>query len=125
MSMTNSLLGRRIFIVEDEFLIAMMLEDMLLELGCVVAATAARPAQAFDLLPNVHIDAAILDVNLDGSDSFGIAAALRERQIPFLFATGYGGSRVPLEFAAYQFIQKPYRMEELAHAIGRLSSRTN
>jgi len=119
--MINSLLGRRILIVEDEFLIAMMLEDMLLELGCVVAATAARPAQAIGLIDEVQIDAAILDVNLDGCDSFGIAAALSQRRVPFLFATGYGGSRVPPEFAAYQFIQKPYRLQELADALSRLS----
>jgi len=119
--MTNSLLGRRILIVEDEFLIVMMLEDMLVELGCVVAATAASPAQAFEFIANVPFDAAILDVNLDGTDSFEIAGALRERRIPFLFATGYGGSRAPPEFAGYQFIQKPYRMEELAETLCRIA----
>jgi len=119
---TKSLLGKRFLIVEDEFLIAMMLEDMLVELGCVVAAVAASPTQALDAIPKIEIDAAVLDVNLDGADSFGIAAALRERRVPFLFATGYGGSRVPPEFATYQFIQKPYRIEELADALSRLSA---
>ena len=67
-----------------------------------------------------EIDAAVLDVNLDGVDSFGVAAALRERKKPFIFATGYDGSRVAPEFANTPVIQKPYRMEELARALGQL-----
>jgi DNA-binding response OmpR family regulator len=117
MSAMTSLAGRRVLIVEDEYMIAIMLEDMLAELGCVVAGVAARPPQAFGLISQIEFDAAILDVNLDGTDSFGIAAALKELKVPFLFATGYGGSRVPPEFTEYRFIQKPYRIEELAAAL--------
>lgn len=115
--MSTSLDGRRILVVEDEFLIATLLEDLLVELGCVVAEVAARPTQALDFIGSTEIDAAVLDVNLDGADSFGIAAELRDRQIPFIFATGYGGSRVTPEFATYPVIQKPYRLEELASAL--------
>ena len=115
-----SIAGWRVLAVEDEFMIAMLLEDMLVELGCVVAGVAATPAQALELIASNAIDAAVLDVNLDGADSLGIAAVLRDRQIPFIFATGYGAARVPPEFASYATIQKPYRLEELAHAIGQL-----
>jgi len=118
--MSTALAGRRILVVEDEFLIATLLEDLLVELGCVVAGVAARPTHALDLIGSTEIDAAVLGVNLDGADSFGIAAELRDRQIPFIFATGYGGSRVTPEFATYPVIQKPYRLEELANALGRL-----
>ena len=118
--MSNPLAGLRVMIVEDEFLIAMLLEDLLGELECVLAGLASKPAQAFALIESVPIDMAVLDVNLEGTDSFGIAAALKDKGIPFIFATGYGGSRVRPEFSAYPVIQKPYRLEELSHALGRL-----
>jgi CheY-like chemotaxis protein len=118
--MSNPLAGLRVMIVEDEFLIAMLLEDLLGELGCVLAGLASKPVQALELIESVPMDMAVLDVNLEGTDSFGIAAALRDKGIPFIFATGYGGSRVRPEFSSYPVIQKPYRLEELSHALGRL-----
>lgn len=118
--MSTRISGWRLLVVEDEYLIAMLLEDMLVELGCVVSGIAANPAQALDLIETTEIDAAVLDVNLDGTDSFGIAAALKERKKPFIFATGYGQSRVTAEFSDTPVIQKPYRIEELAGALGQL-----
>jgi len=115
-----SLAGKRILVVEDEFMIAMLLEDLLTELACVVAGVAAKPAQALELINGTKLDAAILDVNLDGSDSFGVAAALGERRIPFVFATGYGGSRITPEFAHCPVIQKPYRLDDLSGALSQL-----
>jgi CheY-like chemotaxis protein len=123
--MTNGLSGLRVLIVEDEFLIAMLLEDLLVELGCVVSGSASKPAQALELLETVDVDIAVLDVNLEGVDSFGIAAALKAKKIPFMFATGYGGSRVSQEFASYPVIQKPYRLEELAGALDDLWRNAN
>jgi DNA-binding response OmpR family regulator len=118
--MTNELSGLRVMIVEDEFLIAMLLEDLLTELGCAVSGSASKPAQAFKLLESEDVDVAVLDVNLEGSDSFGVAAVLKDKKIPFIFATGYGGSRVPQEFSPYPVIQKPYRLEELSAALDGL-----
>ncbi len=115
--MANSLVGRRILIVEDESMIAMLLEDFLGELGCVVADMAAKPAQALKAIETHEIDAAVLDVNLDGVDSFGIAAALAKKNIPFVFATGYGGSRLTPEFANRPVLQKPYRIDDLERAL--------
>ncbi len=120
MNMTT-LAGKRILVVEDEYMIAMLLEDLLGELGCVVAGVAGRPKEALELIDTTTLDAAVLDVNLDGSDSFGIAAALDERRIPFIFATGYGGSRLTPEFAHYPVIQKPYRLEDLSGALSQLA----
>jgi len=119
--MSTVLSGKRILIVEDEFMIAMLLEDLLAELECVIAGVAARPAEAFKLMNSTKVDAAVLDVNLDGCDSFGIAAALGERQIPFVFATGYGGSRLTPEFTHHPVIQKPYRLHDLSGALQRLT----
>lgn len=112
--------SKRLLIVEDEFLIAVMLEDMLSDLNFGVAGTASNPARALELIASTEIDAAILDVNLDGCDSFGVAAALRERRIPFIFTTGYGASRVLPEYAHHPVVQKPYRLEELSDALRRL-----
>jgi CheY-like chemotaxis protein len=111
---------KRMLIVEDEFLIAVMLEDMLSELNFGVVGIASNPTRALELIASTEFDAAILDVNLDGCDSFDVAAALSERRIPFIFTTGYGSSRVLPEYAHHPVVQKPYRLEELSDALGRL-----
>lgn len=118
--MSTALAGKRILIVEDEFMIAILLEDMLTELHCSIAGISANPAQALELIGSTEIDAAVLDVNLDGDDSFAVAAALVERRIPFIFATGYGASRLPQELAGHPVVQKPYRLEELSRALCKL-----
>lgn len=112
--------GKRILIVEDEFMIAVLLEDMLVDLDCVIAGVAANAAQAFELIGSTEIDAAVLDVNLSGHDSFAIAAALAERRVPFIFATGYGESRLPPELMGSPIVQKPYRSSEIASALSQL-----
>ena len=119
--MSTLLAGKRILVVEDEYLISMLLEDLLTELDCIVAGVAANPADALHLVRTTEPDAAVLDVNLDGDDSFGIAAALDERKIPFIFATGYGGSRLKPEYSGYPVVQKPYRLQELSEALHLLS----
>ncbi|KQW70680.1 hypothetical protein ASE17_17550 [Phenylobacterium sp. Root77] len=85
--------GPRVVLVEDEPLVAMMMEDLLADLGCEVAASfgSLAPAMAWldrqDPLP----DGAVLDVNLGGGETvFPLAEALRARGVPFVFATGYG-----------------------------------
>lgn len=118
--MTDSALaGRGILLVEDEMAVAMLLEDMLEELGCRVAATAARPAQALEAIEAHAFDAAILDVSLDGEDSYGIAAALAARGIPFVFSTGYGALGLRLDFRDRPLLQKPFRRRDLARALAR------
>src|ERR1041384_7652891 len=80
----------RILVVEDEVLLAMNIEDMLLESGYEVAGIASRLTPALALAREGLFDAAMLDVNLAGEPSFPVADLLAERGIPFLFATGYG-----------------------------------
>lgn len=119
--MSNSSNGRRIVIVEDEFLIAMLLEDMLGELGYIVAGTAANKTAAFELIDATEFDAAVLDVNIEGADSYDIARTLRDRKVPFIFATGHGSARLDPEFAGAPVLQKPYVLDDLARAIGALT----
>jgi len=113
----NMLVGARVLVVEDEYMIAMLLESLLEELGCVVADTASNPARALEIIASTAIDAAVLDVALNGADSFGVAEALAARNTPFVFATGYGGSRLPPQFAKRPVLQKPYRIGDLEQAL--------
>ena len=113
----RGLQGLRVLVVEDEILIAMLIEGFLQEFGCVVAATAARPDQALRILEETAVDAAILDVNLDGSDSFGVAAALCARGLPFVFATGYRSTRLDPRFADRPVLAKPFQACDLEAAL--------
>jgi CheY-like chemotaxis protein len=110
-----------ILVVEDEFLIAMLLEDMLCELGFTVAGTATSKAEAFDLISSAKFDAAVLDVSIGDSDSFDIAARLRDRRIPFIFATGHCNASIAPELAGYSVLQKPYFLDELSRAFRSLA----
>lgn len=112
-----SLRGLRVLVVEDEMMIAMLVESLLEELGCIVAATAARPAQALEALARSRPDAAVLDVNLDGSDSFEVAEELCRQGIPFVFATGYRSSRLDPRFASRPVLAKPFQLQDLETAL--------
>lgn len=115
--MTASLSGLRVLVVEDEAMIAMLIEDMLADLGCVMLGPAADPADALALIDEAAIDAAILDVNLGGARTMSIAGTLRARDIPFLFATGYGTSGIDEAFKDQPVLTKPFRDAELRNAL--------
>jgi CheY-like chemotaxis protein len=86
--------GKRVLIVEDEAMIAMMLEDLLLERGAVIAGSAATIANGTALAESEELDCAILDVNVRGEFIAPVAAILKRRRIPVIFATGYGSDAV-------------------------------
>lgn len=109
----------RILVVEDEMTIAFMMEDMLLDLGHAVAAMPMRLDPALEAARSVEIDFAILDVNLDGVKSYPVAEALRQRGIPFAFATGYGAGGVDPSFRECAVLQKPFKLDDLAGLIAR------
>jgi CheY-like chemotaxis protein len=111
--------GLKVLVVEDEGFVALMIEDMLEDLGCEIVASAARLAEARGLAATATIDLAILDVNLAGHPSFPVAEILRERGIPFLFSTGYGQSGLSQEFAERPLIGKPFSLKELRETIAR------
>ena len=93
------LMGRRILLVEDESMVSMLIEDTLVDMGCVVVALASRFDDGLSKAQTLAFDVAILDVNLAGERSFGIADALRMRKLPFVFATGYGTTSIPQPLA--------------------------
>jgi CheY-like chemotaxis protein len=106
--------GPRVLVVEDEAMVAMMLEDMLLDLGCAIVGPAATLQAGLTLARAAAIDAAVLDVNLSGDKAFPIADALAERGVPFVYATGYGRAGLRAEDAARIVVQKPYSLDDLA-----------
>ncbi len=109
----------RVLIVEDEMHLAMMLEDVLGHAGYRVLKAARLPA-ALQLADRERIDAAILDINLAGMPVFPLADALRERGIPFLFASGYGAAGLPADYCGHPILQKPFTIEPLLRLLARL-----
>ncbi|WP_375270515.1 response regulator [Sphingomonas sp.] len=111
----------RVLLVEDEPLIAMMLEDFLDALDRQHAGTADSVAAALPMVEEGALDAAILDVNLRGGEkSFAIAEALAARNIPFVFASGGGGEDIAPEYRDRPMLPKPYTMEGVEQALAKL-----
>ncbi|MEA3051436.1 MAG: hypothetical protein QOG72_339 [Sphingomonadales bacterium] len=111
------LLGRRILVVEDEAVIAMALEDMLQQLGCVVVGPAFGLTSALHLAGAQPLDAAVLDINLGEDRSFAVADLLKGRSVPFLFASGYGHSGLEPRFSDAAVLAKPYSLDALATSL--------
>ena len=105
----------RVILVEDEPLVAMMMEDLLTDLGCEIAASLGSLSTALAWLEksDERIDGAVLDVNLGGGETvFPLAEALRRRGVPFAFATGYGA--LPSDrYPETPLIHKPVNLEQL------------
>ncbi|HET9811303.1 MAG TPA: response regulator [Sphingomicrobium sp.] len=109
--------SRSILIVEDEPLIAMMLEDFLETLGYSVHGSCESVEQAIDAAEKGGFDLAILDVNLGGVTAWPVARKLREKGIPFVIATGGHVEPPPAEFANVPVIQKPYTVDRVTPAL--------
>jgi CheY-like chemotaxis protein len=105
-----------VLVVEDEMLVAMMLEGMLHDLGYRVIK-AARVAKAVGLAGSEAIDFAILDVNLAGETSYQVADVLRLRGIPFVFASGYEPDSLSNDFHDIAVLRKPYMPHEVGLAV--------
>jgi len=116
-------MSRRVLVIEDEVLVGMMVEDMLVEFGCEVTAIATHFDQALEHARDLEIDFAILDVNLDGKQSFPIAEALRARGVPFAFTTGYRGKVLGDGYASVPILQKPFQMEDLERVLDSVLKR--
>jgi DNA-binding response OmpR family regulator len=113
--MTAILAGCRALVVEDESAIAMMIEDMLIEAGCEVEV-ASQLEQAVALAGAGRFDLAVLDINLHGRESFEAADLLTARNVPVIFASGYGQSGRPARYQHLPMLQKPFACEELISA---------
>ena len=113
----RELSNREVLVVEDEMMIAMLREDMLDELGCKLVGQAASVPRALELIGNESIEVAILDLNLDGKDTYAIADALQRKNVPFIFATGYGSAGLRQEYGNRPVLQKPFQQKDLEMAL--------
>ena len=111
--------GAKVLVLEDETLVSMMVEDMLLDLGCEVVGPFAKLDQALAFMDSGdgQIDAALLDVNLGGVRSFPMAEALAGKGVPFVFTTGYDESGLPDIWRGRPTLRKPFMMGEMAEAL--------
>ena len=107
----------RILVVEDEMTIALMVEDMLTEMGHQVVGLAMRLPQAEQLADSLDIDLAILDINLDGRRSFPVADILTRRGVPVIFASGYGSAGLEPPYLDRLVVRKPFESRDLQGAI--------
>ncbi|MDP3853059.1 response regulator [Phenylobacterium sp.] len=108
--MGSALAGLRLLVVEDEAMVALMIETMLSDLGCVVVDVAGTVSRGLALVGDdgLRLDGAILDVNLGGEKVYPIAQALSDRHVPFIFSTGYGIDGITPQFAHVPALAKPY-----------------
>ena len=107
----------RVLVVEDEAMIAMLVEDMVLDFGSEVVGPVANMKDAVNHARSAELDAAILDINVGGSVIFPVADILTERGIPLIFATGYGSQGVPARFHNRPTLPKPFSYQSLAEAL--------
>ena len=115
-------------VVEDEAIVALAVND-LTELGFSVVGPFSRASDARQALQDSKVDAAILDINLDGELVYSLAENLTARKISFVFATGYGAESIEQRFEHVPILQKPIEKEALCRVFGTLeitgSSLTN
>lgn len=112
--------GRKVLVVEDEMIVAWLLQDILSDLGCTVVGPAASVKQALAMMEAEAIDAAVLDVNLNGEMSYPIADVLAAGGVPFVFSTGYAKDRLLDGYRAFPVLQKPFHQSELGDTLGKL-----
>ena len=111
--------GRRILVVEDDYLVAQVVTDILEDAGAEVVGPVGRVDEALALIADrAHqFDSAVIDVNLHGQTSYPIADALMARKVQFVFATGYGNGAVEAAYSSHPRCQKPFSQRALLAAL--------
>jgi len=112
-----ALAGKRVLIVEDELLVALMIEDLLGDYGCSTVGPCGSVEIALRAVRTEALDLAVLDVNLAGERVYPVAEALAERHIPFLFLSGYGEEAIPPGRGDWRVCAKPFRGADLAEML--------
>jgi DNA-binding response OmpR family regulator len=115
-----SLAGKRVLIVEDEPLVAFLIEEYLADAGCEPVGPFDSVAKALKSVRSETFDLAILDINLGGEKSYPIADALIQQGTPFLFLSGYGDTGLPPGHSGVKICSKPFRGEDLTAMLASL-----
>jgi CheY-like chemotaxis protein len=121
----RELSNRSVLVVEDEMMIAMLIEDMLDEFGCKLVGPATTVPRALDIIGKEQVEIAVLDLNLDGQDTYAIADALQLKNVPFIFATGYGSTGLRQEYGNRPVLQKPFQARDLESALAEALGGSN
>lgn len=106
-----------VLLVEDEALIRMMIAGMIEELGYNVVAEAGNIQDALSLATTADFEIAVLDINVGGDRIDPVAEIIDSRQLPFIFASGYGAQGLPEKFRDRPILQKPFAADRLGDAI--------
>lgn len=123
MDAQNDLDGLRLLLVEDEFVLALGITDVLVDAGADVLGPVGSVSDALSLVEQIpEIDAAVLDVNLAGETIYPVADALQARGVPFLFATANDRAQLPERFAGVPLCRKPFDAATFRTAISVLRS---
>jgi CheY-like chemotaxis protein len=115
----------RILLVEDEAVIAIMLEDMLADLGCEVVGPVGNVDEAIRLARTERLAGAFLDVNVAGARIYPVADLLSTRLIPFVFVSGYGPGGIDPRFFGTPVLSKPILDFDLERALDGMRERGN
>ena len=113
MTEDRTLAGLRVLVVEDEMMVAMLIEDFLEKFGCTIVGPVASIAEAIRLATTEAIDGAMLDMNIDGQSIYPVAEELAQRDIPFIFVSGYGKEHFRSEYNNRPKLSKPFRLLDL------------
>lgn len=115
----NQLRGKRILVVEDEYLVAQVIIDYLEDAGAEVLGPLGQIEDVLAFIKDHHstLDAAVLDINLHGQKSYPIADALAVNNIVFVFTTGYGGETLESRYQRFTRCLKPFNQETFIAAL--------
>jgi DNA-binding response OmpR family regulator len=116
----NALFGKSILIVKDTQSVANLLSEVVTDAGCKVVGPADTSVGAIEAASGSHVDAALLDVSLDGEFSFPVAEYLLKRGVPFVLLTGYGSDDIPSHLRGCPILNKPMTVRQLVNAINNL-----
>lgn len=107
----------RVLVVEDEFLISMMIEDVLGDMGCEMVGPESDLAEAMARARDEPLDAAILDVTISDGKVFPVAEILLKRGVPFILASGYGDWSLPDAMQGQIRLTKPFMAADVERAV--------
>jgi DNA-binding response OmpR family regulator len=116
----GALAGRRVLLVEDEMLVAMLVESALEDENCVVVGPYGGVREALEVARGESLDLAVLDINLAGELVFPVAEELEARGVPFLLSSDYGSVALPSNRRHWPICAKPFNLRELVAVLGGL-----
>jgi CheY-like chemotaxis protein len=121
----ESLAGKRVLIVEDEFFVAVQIESALQSFGCETIGPFTKLDLAMQASRREQFDIAVLDINLNQVLVYPLADDLLLRRIPFVFLTGYAHADLPESYRSFARIQKPFDPRAIKQALTRALTKPN